>query len=111
MKPNPNSLKAALTAAALLCLSSADSWARPPRAREACGVVQTIDREARTLTLVPEKGTRPLVVVWKKDTKFLKSWNFESAAALGEGVRACVFYRSPFFGKPFVTKVVWINGS
>jgi len=30
--------------------------------------------------------------------------------SLKEDLRACVYYRSPFFGKPFVTKVVWTNG-
>lgn len=94
-----------------LCFATTTSWARPPRARERCGVLQSIDREAHTLTLVPEKGERPLVAVWKSDTKFLKNWKFQPADALKEGVRACVFYRSPFFGKPFVTKVVWINGA
>lgn len=90
-----------------LCLAACDTWARPPRARELCGVLQNVDGEARTLTLTPEKGERPFVAVWKRDTKFLKNWNFESADALKRGVRACVFYHSPFSGKPFVTKVIW----
>lgn len=89
-----------------LCLTAVNTWARPPRAREACGVLQNIDVAARTLTLVPEKGERPLVAVWKSETKFFKNRNFESANTLKEGVRACVYYHSPFFGKPFVTKVI-----
>ena len=89
-----------------LCLASFDTWARPPRAREACGVLQNVDVNARTLTLAPAKGERPLEFVWKRDTKFLKNSNFESASALNQGGRACVYYHTPFFGKPFVTKVI-----
>ena len=94
----------------VLCFATATTWARPPRAREVCGVLRSIDRDASTLTLAPEKGERPLVVIWKSDTKFLKNHKFGSADALKEGVHACVFYRSPFFGKPFVMKIIWVNG-
>lgn len=99
-----------LMLSALCFATTTTSWARPPRAREACGVLKSIDRDARTLALVPEKGHRPLVVVWKTDTEFVKNQKFESADALKEGARACVYYRSPLFGKRFVTKVVWVNG-
>ena len=111
MIPNPNSLKATLTAAACLCLSSADSWARPPRARELCGVVASIDREAHTLTVVLESKGHPLNVVWKRDTRFIHNRKFADSGSLKEGLRACIYYRSPLFEKPFVTKVVWVNGS
>jgi|SRR5689334_22069178 hypothetical protein len=91
---------------ATLSLATLDTWARPPRAREACGVLQNIDAQALTLTLAQEKGDRPIEAVWRRDTKVLKNWKFASTDALQQGVRACVFYRSPFFGKPFVTKVI-----
>ena len=108
MKSNPSSLKTAITAA-LLCLSIADSWARPPRARELCGVVEKIDRDTQTLTVLSGKGD-PLNAVWKRDTKFIDNWKFTDSGSLKEGRRACVYYHSPFFGKPFVTKVIWTNG-
>lgn len=111
MKSKTSSLKAALAAATLLCLSSADSWARPPRAHELCGVIQFIDAQTHTLTVQSPKRDQPLTVVWKRDTKFIHDWQFTDSAALKEGLRACVYYRSPFFGKPFVTKVVWLNGT
>ena len=90
----------------VLSLLALDTWARSPRAREACGVLQNIDAQAFTLTLVQEKGTRPMEVVLRRDTKVLKNWKLASTDALQQGVRVCVFYRSPFFGKPFVTKVI-----
>jgi hypothetical protein len=45
----------------------------------------------------------------KGDTRFIKGWKFTNDTALKMGLRACVYYLSPFFGKPFVTKVVWTN--
>ena len=41
------------------------------------------------------------------DTKFIKDWKFTDCAALKAGLRACAYYRSPFFGRPLVTKVMW----
>jgi hypothetical protein len=110
MKSKASSLKAALAAATLLCLSSADSWARPPRARELCGVIEAIDPQTHALTIQSPKRDQPLTVVWKRDTKFIHDWQFTDSAGLKKGLRACVYYRSPLFGKPFVTKVVWLNG-
>ncbi len=111
MKTKPASLKVGLTTIALMLLSGADSWARPPRAREVCGAVQKIDRAAHTLTILPEKKGEPLNVVWKRDTKFIHNWKFANSTLLKEERRACVYYRTPLFGKPFVTKVVWVNGA
>ena len=53
------------------------------------------------------RRNQPATFAVKGDTQFIKDWKFTDAAALKEGLRACVYYRSPFFGKPFVTKVVW----
>jgi hypothetical protein len=89
-----------------LCLAALDTLARPPRARELCGVLQSIDSDARTLILTSDKRDRQLLATWKQDTKILKNWRFESVGALKEGKHPCVFYRSPFFGKPFVTKII-----
>lgn len=93
-----------------MCLTAATSWARPPRAREACGALQGMDRQTHLLTLLPTKNGKPLAVVWKADTRFVRNWQFTTADSLQEGARACVYYRSPLFGKPFVTKIVWTNG-
>ncbi len=63
------------------------------------------------LTVLPEKKGRSLTAVWKRDTKFIHNWKLTDSAFLKGGLRACVYYRSPFFGKPFVTRVVWIHGA
>jgi hypothetical protein len=83
--------------------------ARPPRARELCGVVQAIDLQTRTVTIQSPTRNQPATFAVKGDTQFIKDWKFTDSASLKEGLRACVYYRSPFFGKPFVTKIVWIK--
>jgi len=92
---------------AAFALSAAETWARPPRARELCGVIRAIDLQTHTLTVQSPKRDQPLALVWKRDTKFIRNWKFTDSAALREGLRGCVYYRSPFCGKPFLTKVIW----
>jgi len=103
----PSSKQIGIAAAALLFASCADSWARAPQAREQCGVIQQIDQQKHTLTVLPEKKGQALNLVWKHDTRFIYNEKFTNSASLKPGLRACVYYHSPFFGKPFVTKVVW----
>jgi hypothetical protein len=89
-----------------LCLAASNAEARPPRAQEMCGVLKNIDPQSRTLTLASENAG-DFSAVWRTDTRFLKNWRFDSVSSLQPGGHACVFYRTPFFGKPFVTKVIW----
>lgn len=98
---------ALLLTGALLNPSNAE--ARPPGARELCGVIQAIDPQTRTLTIQSPKSESAVIFAVKGDTRFIKNWEFTNDAALKTGLRACVSYRSPFFGKPFVTKVVWTS--
>src|SRR5579863_7172314 len=85
--------------------------ARPPRAREAAAVIQTINYDKRTLTLNYSQGHGPREVVWNKGTTFLRNEKFVTAAELKEGTPAMVYYHSPFFGKPFAAKIVWDDKS
>jgi hypothetical protein len=103
-------MKVLLAVASLLLLSSSAGWARPPRARELCGVIQAIDPRTQTLTIQSPKRDQSSTFAVKDYTKFIKNWKFTNSGSLKEGQRACVYYRSPLFGKPFVTKVVWTNG-
>ena len=90
-----------------LCLTASASWARPPRAREACGGLQSVDGTAHRLALLAADSAQPLVVDWKPGTSFIRDRQFDRADSLKAGARVCVHYRSPFFGRPFVTSVVW----
>jgi len=90
-------------------LTPQNAEARPPRARELCGVVQTIDPQTHTLMIQSPKRDAPATFAVKRDAKFIKDWKFTDAVSLKAGLQACVYYHSPFFGKPFVTKIVWTN--
>lgn len=61
------------------------------------------------MTIQSPKRDLPATFAVKRQTKFIKDWKFADSSAVKEGMRACVYYRSPFFGKPFVTKIVWIS--
>ena len=91
----------------VLCLCTANAWALPPLTRRVPGIIQSIDHEARTLTVMPDKGKGPVLLIWKNDTLFLYNGQFTNAAALKEGTSAVAYYRAPLFGKAFATKLVW----
>jgi len=59
------------------------------------------------LTYAQEKG--PQKLIWNSDTLFLRNWKTVPATELKQGAHITVYYHSPFFGKPFVTKVVLDN--
>src|SRR5689334_16133751 len=102
-----NALAALLLTATLLTTPNAE--ARPPRAREALAVIQTLNYDKRTVSLDYPQGRGPCELIWNSHTQFLRDWKCVPATELKNGTRATVYYRSPFFGKPFVTKIVWIN--
>ncbi len=55
------------------------------------------------------QGRGPDQVIWTKQTKFIHNAEFAPASELKESATAVVYYRSPFFGRAFATKVVWTN--
>jgi hypothetical protein len=104
---------ASRVAAALLlsaaCLPAPSASARPPSARPAQGKVLSVDRDTRTFVFKPESKP-PSVFAWNRDTLFVHNWQLTNSVALREGLSGTVYYRSPLFRKPSVTKVVWENG-
>ena len=99
-----------LIGCALLCLCS-DARASVVRSREACGIIQAIDATNHVLTVKLNKPDKVLAIKWNRQSQFVRNKEREEANTLKAGTRARVFYRSPFFGKPFVTKVFWVGGS
>ena len=81
------------------------------RSRPACGVVESLDVAARTVRFAPGNGEAPTELALTSRTKFVHNWHFAPAEELKNGTRAVVHYRRPLFGRPFVTKVVWVNGA
>ena len=107
MKPRIIAKFTTLLALALTGLTATTSWARPPRAQELCGALQVVDRQTHLLTLLTAGNETPLRLAWKADTSLVRNGQFDTTEALKAGAQVCVYYRTPFFGKPFVTKVVW----
>jgi hypothetical protein len=68
-------------------------------------------RGDRTVRFAPQNGKAPTELALTSQTKFIHNWHFAPADELKDGTRAVVYYRTPFFGRPFVTKVVWVNGA
>jgi len=73
-------------------------------------VLEHIDRETRALAIRRSKECKLLQLAWTRRTKFIRNGECDSSSSLEEGGYICVYYRSSFFGKPFVTKVIWKNG-
>ncbi len=96
---------------ALLVAMAWPAVAHTVRSRPASGVVDRLDLAGRTVQFSPKDGKAPTEFALPSQTKFVHNWNVASAGELKSGTKAVVYYRTPFFGKPFVTKVVWVNGS
>lgn len=107
MKPKNCAKSMSLLVFAALCLTATTSWARPPRAQELCGALQVVNRQAQLLTLLPAGNELPVRLAWKPDASLVRNGLFDTPEALQAGARVCVYYRTPFFGRPFVTRVVW----
>ena len=95
----------------LVLFSTTTASAHTVRSRPACGVVESIDVAARTVRFAPRNGEAPTELALTSRTKFVHNWHFAPAEELKSGTRAVVHYRTPLFGRPFVTKVVWVNGA
>jgi len=94
----------------LLLLSATTASAHTVRSRPACGVVERLDVAGRTVQFAPKHGKAPTELALTRQTKFVHNSRFAPAEELKDGTRAVIYYRTPFFGRPFVTKVVWVNG-
>jgi hypothetical protein len=78
---------------ALLLASATETRALPPRQHAVSGVITGIDYDARTITLAPSKGDKPLVFVWKDSTRFSQGWSRICLGALETGQNVKVHYR------------------
>ena len=118
-----NIICAALCAALIATCSQAS--ARPPQARVESGTIQTVEQDGRILQDPCCSGTIatidqnarilrvqrygeaiPLTLVWNSRTIFVEGARVVTAAALTRGTPVKVWYRTPFFGKRFATKIV-----
>ena len=87
-------------------VGSSDALALPRPGRDAAGIVERLDENAKTFQLRRSKDAPPMTLSWNSRTRFIEGAQFVEAAKLREGTPIRVIYHSPFFGKQFVTKVV-----
>lgn len=91
-------------------LTSEVSHAHSARSREIKATIQEIRPNTKTLIVSSEKGSPLREFIWRKSTRFIQNDHFVDALALREGLSVRAYYRSPFIGKPFLTKIVWHSG-
>ena len=93
-----------------LCASfAAPASARSPQPRQITGTVRKVDAPAREVEMLREDKGTPLHFVWNKHTTFIANAQFADAGILKKGTRVEVNCHTPFFGKPFVTKVTLLQ--
>ena len=93
----------------LLFVAATSSFAHTVRSRQLCGTVASIDASNGTFEVKAERSGKIINLALPQRTPVFSDWKRVGSAALAEGSRARVFYRSPFFGKPFVSKVILLN--
>lgn len=75
------------------------------RGRTVTGTITKVDAAARDVELRVEDTGAPVMFTWNRHTSFIANGQFTDAAILKKGARIEVIRHTPFFGKPFVTKV------
>ena len=104
--PRPHGLLA-LVFTAVLSATTVEAIARPPRGRDADGVIESVDEHARTLRLRTAKTSKPMTLVWNSRSRFVEEARFVCPARLGAGALVTITYRAPLFGKPFATRILF----
>ena len=99
-----------LVAAVLLGLAPA-SHAWTPHGRHHTGTIQQVNAKARRAVLLPADGSKPMTFIWNRFTEFVAGSGFVEASSMTKGAQVKIILHRPFFGEPFVTKVVLLSRS
>lgn len=116
LKRNPMNKRRSVRIVILVMLSTTvltpkSVFGRAVRPREEFGTIQSIDIGTRRLTVNPAGEAKPLTLIWNSQTRFLQDWGFTNVERLKQGTQVTVYYRSPFFGERFATKIVWTTSA
>lgn len=98
----------------LVTLTSAPSIeARPPRAKVAVAVIESVDSARWDLRFSPvdysPEGWPPPRVHWSQITCILREGQPVEASTLVKGMILRFSYRTPFFGSPFATEITILS--
>ena len=80
------------------------------RPRDESGAIQSVDFQARRLTINLGCGDKTLTVTWDSWTRFIDGLHFTTVDRLKRGMQIIVYYHSPFFGERYATKILFSNG-
>lgn len=102
------SLLIALVLSFLLSLAT-PAAAITPHGRLITGTIKKVDTAAREVEMLREDNGTLKTFVWNRYTNFIANAQFADASILKKGARVEVNCHTPFFGKPFVTKVTLLQ--
>lgn len=87
------------------------SHALTPHGRHHTGIIQQVTAETRHAVLLPADNSKPITFLWNKHTEFVAGSGFVEASSMTKGSRVEIILHRPFFGEPFVTKVILLSRS
>ena len=93
---------------ALLIGAAPASHARSPQGRHLTGTIQQADATTRHAVLLTNDKSS-VSFAWNQNTDFVAGTEFVPASRLSRGAPVEIILHRPFFGEPFVTKVVFLN--
>jgi hypothetical protein len=94
MKPVTTVIR--ILVAAIFLASCQESWARAPKSREFCGVIQEIDEQHHLIRIHSPSSGVQVSLAWTCETKFIQDQGFTNSVALGAGRHVCVLSQSVF---------------
>jgi hypothetical protein len=80
-----------------------------PRGYPITGTIQRVDTQTHEVDLLREDKGTVITFVWVSRTTFVSNGRRTDAAILKPGARVEVSHHVPFFGKPFVTRVIIVQ--
>lgn len=103
MKTSP---KPIILMVAILAATAPFAAALPNTGRRITGTIENVDAQAKEVTLRPASKGSAISFVWNKRTIFSTSTRPADASILKKGRRVDTIYHTPFFGKPYVSRVM-----
>lgn len=91
---------------AILAATMPFAAALPNTGRHITGTIENVDSQNKEVTLRPENKGSAISFVWNKRTTFSTDTRPADASILKTGRRVKTIYHSPFFGKPYVSRVI-----
>lgn len=91
---------------AVFLLMQQPAQALPPMSRQTSGPIAAVDPISQRITILREPGAERLVLTWDRRTVLYRGGEIAQPFQVRAGEPARVSYRTPFFGEPYVSRVV-----